>query len=231
MDRQGGEQAQQGQGALQALRGRQRGVFRTGKRRTGLPACSAKTAREVFPEHRRGEELVGEVQSVGTGAKREVYLPRLRFLLGAVAAQPALRDGEAANQPEEIPQRPQGDEGMDPQGSLSETERVAGGIASQAAGLSELLRRHWEFDDAGEVLLRSGPTALQVAQPPQPASVNDLGAVHASSARLGASAAQGGGAASHCRIAPSPKTCMMESENKPRTSVASNARSPRSPVR
>ncbi len=73
---------------------------------------------------------------MGTGAKREVHLPRLRLLLGEIAAQPALRDGEAADQPREIPDQPQGNEGMDAEGSLSETQRVAGGVAAgfDAAG-------------------------------------------------------------------------------------------------
>jgi len=78
---------------------------------------------------------------------------------------------------------------------------------------------------------QGGVNALQVAQPPQPTSFDDMGAVSAPSAGMGPATRTGGGASAESRIAPSHETCMMESENKPRTSVALNARSPRSPVR
>ena len=90
---------------------------------------------------------------MGTGAKREVHLPWLRLLLGEIKPQPALRDGEAADQPGEIPQQPQGDEGMDSESSLSETRRPAVGAAEEAAGVSELLRSHRQLADALDVLV------------------------------------------------------------------------------
>ena len=129
----------------------------------------------------------------GAGAKWGVYLPRLRLLLGEIAARPARRDCEAADEHGEVPQRPPSDEGMDTESALPQVERIVGGAAAQAVGLPELLWCDREFKHAFPLRLRSDAVALQAAKPPQSEPRDDMGAVHASSARLGCAAAKSGG--------------------------------------
>jgi len=127
--------------------------------------------------------------------------------------------------------KPPGDEGVAPQGALRQAGRPAGGAAEKALRLLELLRGDRQFVDDRVVSAGGAPSAPQVVKPPQPAAIDDVGAVRPPPARLGPSAAPRGGAAADSRVASKHLKCMTKTNNKPRTGVALAARPPRSQVR
>jgi RNA-directed DNA polymerase len=172
-----------------------------------------------------GKEFAGQIQPVGAGRQREVHLPRLRLLLGEDPAHSTAHGGETADQPKEVPSQPAGDEGMDETGEKLEADGTAGNPEAQAEGVLELLRRHRELDDDGEVPERGAPAPVQMVKPAQPASVHDLGHVRPPAEIVGSPAAPGRGNPSRRSLAPPGKTGMIPSNpttGKPRSACASS---------
>ena len=120
---------------------------------------------------------------------------------------------------------------MDQEGAKLETAGSAGGAATQAARLLELLRSHRQFDDDVEIPLRGATAAFQVAQPPKPAAFHDLERLALTD--VAALVLHNGGNRSSLvlAVAPEAQTCMNKAIQPQMVRDALYARPPRSPVR
>ena len=101
----------------------------------------------------------------------------IRLLLGAAAKESELRDGEKANDEEEIPSKASSDEGLGPESAKLATENDPQQPAETHERILELLLRDQQLSDDLAVQLSCDEARHQMAEPSEPTEKLHVGPV------------------------------------------------------